>query len=328
VDRRAFITSFALSLLAAPLAAEAQQAGKVPRIGVLSLISASSAPQLFEAFRQGLRELGYVEGQNLAIEWRYAHGKVERLPDLAAELVRLKPDVIIAISTPTAEAAKQATGTIPIVALIIGDPIAAGLVSSLARPGGNITGVATEITPALSAKQLQLLKEVVPKIRRVAVLLNPDWDLNAARWNETQRAAQSLRVELVRVEIRHASAIEAAFATMNRERADALFVFGDPLVYILQHQIGDLATRNRLPSISQYREGADAGGLISYGPNFAASARRAATYVDKILKGAKPADLPIEQPTKLELVINLRTAKALGLTIPPSLLLRADQVIE
>jgi putative ABC transport system substrate-binding protein len=322
VDRRRFLLTSLAGAVAAPLAAEAQQAERVYRLAVLNPVPGRT--HITKALEEGLRELGYLEGRNLAIDWYLG----ERLPERAAELVRLRPDIILAISIPAAVAAKQATKTIPIVVLIIGDAIAAGLVDNLARPGGNITGVATEITPELSAKQLQLLKEVVPRARRVAVLLDPEWGPNAARWNKAQEAAPSLGVILLRVEVRRPGDIEAAFATMIRQGADALFVFGDPLLFILQIQLGDLAARNRLPSMSQYREGADAGGLMSYGPNFAAGARRTAGYVNKILKGAKPADLPVEQPTTLELVINLKTAKALGLTIPPSLLLRADQVIE
>jgi putative ABC transport system substrate-binding protein len=323
VDRRQFLLTSLAGVLAAPLAAGAQQATKVYHLAVLSPVPGRSRP-VMAAVAAGLRELGYVEGRNIEIQWSLG----DRLPERAAELVGHRPDVVIAISISAALAVRQATRATPIVVLIIGDPIAAGLVESLARPGGNITGVATEITPELAAKQLQLLKEAVPKVRRVAVLLNPDWQPNAARWNKTQEAAQGLRVALVRVETRRADDIERAFASMGRERAEALFVLGDPLFYILQGQIGDLAIRHRLPSMSQYREGADAGGLISYGPNFTVSARRLGTYVDRILKGAKPADLPMEQPTTFELVVNLKTAKALGLTIPPSLLARADQVID
>jgi ABC-type uncharacterized transport system substrate-binding protein len=323
MDRRRFLLTSLASALAGPLAGQAQSTGKVYRLGVLSPVPGQSRP-VMAGVEAGLRELGYVEGRNIAIEWSVGG----RLPERAAELVGHRPDVIIAISISAAVAVMQATRATPIVVLIIGDPIAAGLVRSLARPGGNITGVATEITPEVSAKQLQLLKEAVPKVRRVAVLLNPDWQPNTARWHQTQESAQSLRVALIRVETRRADDIEGTFAIMGRERAEALFVLGDPLIYTLQQQIGDLAIRHRLPSMSQYREGADAGGLISYGPSFTGSARRLGTYVDKILKGAKPADLPMEQPTEFELVINLRTARALGLTIPPSLLARADQVVE
>jgi putative ABC transport system substrate-binding protein len=322
MDRRAFLGTLTGGFLAAPLDVEGQQAGKVYRLGVLNSVPGRS--HITKALEEGLRERGYVEGQNLAIEWSLG----EHLPDGAAKLVRFRPDIIVAISLSAAVAAKQATTTIPIVVLIVGDAVAAGLVASLARPGGNITGVSTEVTPELSTKQLQLLKEVVPKVRRVAVLLNPEWGPNVARWNETRQAAQSLKLTLMRVEVRRPGDVEAAFAATSRERADALFAFGDPLLYILRQQIGDLAVKNHLPSVSQYREAAEAGGLISYGPNFAAGARQIATYVDKILKGAKPADLPVEQPTKFELVINLKTAKALGLTTPPSLLGRADEVIE
>lgn len=315
-----------LAILLAPLATDAQQTEKVYRLAVLR--PGPPQPHLVKALEDGLRELGYVEGRNLAIEYRSAEGRPERLPELAAELVRLRPDVIIPLSTPAAVAAKQATTTIPIVMVSPGEPVAAGLVASLARPGGNVTGLTLEVTPETSGKQLQLLTEVVPKVQRVAVLMNPAYAPNAARWNETQRAARSLGVALVSAEVRTAGDIEGAFATMRQEKTDALLVLGDPLVFPLRHQIGDLAARNRLPSASPYREAADAGGLISYGPNFPAVYRRIGTYVDKILKGARPADLPIEQPTKFELVINLRTARALRLEIPQPILSLADYVIE
>jgi putative ABC transport system substrate-binding protein len=319
--RAALSAVLVVGVLVAPLVIEAQQAERAYRLGVLNSVPGRS--HITKALEEGLRERGYVEGRNLAIEWSLG----EPLPDGAAKLVRFRSDLIVAISLSAAVAAKQATTTIPIVVLIVGDAVAAGLVTSLARPGGNITGVATEVTPELSTKQLQLLKEAVPKVRRVAVLLNPEWGPNAARWNETQQAAGSLKVTLVRVEVRRPGDVEAAFAATSRERADGLFVFGDPLLYILRRQIGELAVRNRLPSVSQYREGAEAGGLISYGPNLAAGARQIASYVDKILRGTKPADLPLEQPTTFELVVNLATAKALGLTLPQSLLIRIDETI-
>jgi putative ABC transport system substrate-binding protein len=326
MDRRKFLGTIAGSLLAAPLAAEAQPAGKVYRFGVLR--PGSPQPHLVKALEDGLRELGYVEGRNFVFEYRSAAGEVGRFPELAAELVRAKPDIIIPLSTAAAIAVKQATTTIPIVMVSPAEPVAAGLVHSLARPDGNLTGLTLEITPEISAKQLQLLAEVVPKLQRVAVLANRAYAPNVARWDELRRAAPNLEVALVSAEVRATGGIEGAFTTMKREGARGLLVLGDPLVFLLRRRIAELAVKNRLPSVSPYREGADAGGLIAYGPNSSDTYRRIGAYIDKILKGARPGDLPIEQPTKFELVINLKTAKALGLTIPPPLLQRADQVIE
>jgi putative ABC transport system substrate-binding protein len=307
----------ALGLLAAPLASPAQQSpGKTARIGFLFFVT---SPSLNEAFRQGLRELGYVEGQNIVIEYRSADGKDERLPGLAAELVRLKVDVIVAASPPATEAAKRATSTIPIVFAVSGDPVAEGLVASLARPGGNITGLAT-ISPALVGKQLEMLKGVVPKASRLAVLQNPSNQGHLRSLRQAEGAARALGVQLQIVEGRTPSEIEAAFAAMSSQRAGGVLVLRDALFRVQRAQIVALAAKSRLPAVYGLREEAEAGGLLAYGANVAQLFRRAATYVDKILKGAKPADLPVEQPTKFELVINLKTAKALGLTIPPSLL--------
>ena len=314
--------ALALVLLAAPLAASAQQSpGKSARIGLLGDVPSF----LDEAFRQGLRELGYVEGQNIAIEHRSPEWKYERLPGLAADLVRLKMDVIVAASPAATEAAKRATSTIPIVFTVSGDPVADGFVASLARPGGNITGLAT-IGPELVGKQLEILKSVAPKISRVAVLQNPNSRRGVLR--QAEGAARALGLQLLILEARTPSEIEAAFAAMTSQRADGLLVLRDAVFRAQRAQITALAAKNRLPAVYGLREEAEAGGLIAYGASVPQLYRRAATYVDKILKGAKPGDLPVEQPTQFELVINLKTAKTLGLTIPPSLLLRADQVIE
>jgi putative ABC transport system substrate-binding protein len=315
----------ALALLAAPLAAPAQQSpGKTARIGLLFFVT---SPSLDEAFRQGLRELGYVEGQNIAIEYRSAEGKVERLPGLAAELVRLKVDVIVAASPPATEAAKRATSTIPIVFTVSGDPVAEGLVASLARPGGNITGLAT-ISPALVGKQLEMLKGVVPKASRMAILQNPSNQGHPRAVRQAEDAARVLGVRLQVLKARTPSEIEAAFAAMRSQRADGVLVLRDAEFRAQRAQIVALAAKSRLPAVYGLREEAEAGGLMAYGASVPQLFRRAATYVDKILKGAKPADLPVEQPTKFELVINLKTAKALGLTIPSSLLGQAEEVIQ
>jgi putative ABC transport system substrate-binding protein len=319
--RRRIIAGLLLSFVA-PLAAEAQQPpGKFARIGLLGDVPSF----LDDAFRQGLRELGYVEGQNVTIEHRSPEWKYERLPGLAADLVHLKVDVIVAASPAATEAAKRATSTIPIVFTVSGDPVADGLVASLARPGGNITGLAT-ISPELLGKQLEILKGVAPKVSRVAILQNPNTHRGVLR--QAEGAARGLGVQLLSLEARTPSEIETAFATMRSQRANGILVLRDAVFRAQRHQITALAAKNRLPAVYGLREEAEAGGLIAYGASVPQLYRRAATYVDKILKGAKPADLPVEQPTTFELVINLKTAKALGLTVPPSLLHRADQVIE
>jgi putative ABC transport system substrate-binding protein len=287
---------------------------------------ASSTP-LAEAFRQGLREHGYVEGQNIAFEYRYAAGRADRLPALAAELVRLKVDVIVTESNVAALAAKHATQTIPIVMAIAGDPVKAGVVNSLARPGGNVTGL-TLIHPELSGKRLQLLKEAVPKIALVAVIWNPTDPAAADFLRETEAAARSLGLKIHAIEARAPAELDAAFKAVADARPSAFFTIPHSMFQDNKTRIFEFATKSRLPGVFPNRVFTEAGGLMSYGPNLAANFRRAAVFVDKILKGAKPADLPIEQPTKFELVINLKTAKALGLTIPPSVLARADQVIE
>jgi ABC-type uncharacterized transport system substrate-binding protein len=300
----------------------AQQAKKIHRIGYLSLGLGIQPGE--EAFQQGLRELGYVDGQNIVIEWRFAKGKADLLPELAAELVRLKVDVIIASATLAIQAAKQATKTIPIVFPRAGDPVAYGLVDSLARPGGNVTGM-SNLSLDLSGKRLELLKEALPRISRVAVLYDPQLRQSL---KETQTAAQFLGVKVQALEVRAAADIESAFSAMREERADSLITMPPPSISVHQKRILELSEKNRLPAIHSSKGWVEAGGLMSYGPDTFDNDRRAAILVDKILKGAKPADLPVEQPTKFELVINLKTAKQIGLTIPPNVLARADRVIK
>jgi putative ABC transport system substrate-binding protein len=318
--------TLALSLLAAPLGAEAQQAGKVPRIGFISMWAGPSDNAQLDAFRQGLRALGYVEGQNVALEIRYAGDRFEKLPDLAAELVRLKVDVIVTQSGVAGMAAKEATQTIPIVMASSKDAVRQGLVVSLARPGGNVTGL-TLISPDLSQKRLELLRELFPKLSRAGVL----WcaaGSPATEWTETLAAADALKVKLSSLEVRGPQDLASAFASAVRQRLEAILVFDCSLLNPSAARITELSMKNRLPAVYPFSIYPAAGGFMSYGPDLRDAARRAAAYVDKILKGAKPADLPVEQPTKFELVINLRTAKALGLTIPPAVLVRADEVIE
>ena len=314
-------------LLALSFPAGAQQAKKIPRIGFLASVSASSDADRIEAFRQGLRELGYVEGQNVTIEYRWADGKFEQLPDLAAELVRLRVDVIVAVVTQASLAAKKATGTIPIVMVGVSDPVGSGLVASLARPGTNITGTSS-MTAEIVGKLLELLKETVPKISRVAALWNPANSVfQALQLRETEVAARALGVQLQILEARGPDEIDRAFAAMVKERTKALLILGDPVFTSHRKRIADLAAKYRVPAVSGTREYVEAGGLMAYGPSFPDMHRRAATYVDKILKGTKPADLPVEQPKKFEFIINLKAAKQIRLTIPPNVLARADTVI-
>jgi putative tryptophan/tyrosine transport system substrate-binding protein len=305
-----------------------QQTGKLPRVGYLRLTSSSDRPPLLDAFRQALRELRWIEGQNIVIDYRFADGRLDRLSDLAAELVRLKVDVIVSLGTQGVTAAKNATDTIPIVMIAVRDPVAIGLIASLARPGGNVTGVSGYAGLEIVAKQLELLKETVPEIRLVAVLSNPTNAYHQLAIKELNIAARSLGVQLQLLEARGPDEFDGAFAAMAKERVGALLVLADIIFNNSQTRLVDFATRNRLPAIYGVRESVEAGGLMSYGPSFLDFYRRSAAYVDKILKGGKPADLPVEQPTKFELVINLQTAKTLGLTIPPTLLSRADEVIE
>ncbi len=321
------LLAFALGPLTGPVAAEAQQAKKVPRIGVLSPFSPSDTARWHQAFRQGLHDLGWVEGKNISIEYRYAEGRNDRLPDLAADLVRLEVDIIVAAVATDALVVQKATRTIPIVVASAGDPVASGLVESLARPGGNITGL-SQMAPELAGKRLELLKEIVPKLSRVAVLWNPQDRGSTLSWKEIQPPARELRVQLHSLEVRSPNDFDKAFKDATSARAGALAIMPDPVFAANLKRVADLAAKSRLPSIFHLREFADSGGLMAYGVDRSDMFRRAATYVDKILKGAKPADLPVEQPTRFELIINMKTAKALGLSIPQSVLIRADQVIQ
>jgi putative tryptophan/tyrosine transport system substrate-binding protein len=316
-----------ISLILAPLAAEAQQATKIFRIGYLAT---NPTPHFQEAFRQGLRDLGYVAGRNVAVEYRDAEGKYDRLPALAAELVALKVDVLVAASTPAALSTKQATKTILIVFTAVADPVTSRVVTSLAQPGGNVTGLSV-LAPELVGKCLELLTQAVPGVKRVAVLWQPGAvgeRTEKDTLKEADVAARALGMRPQFVEARGPENFDRAFSNMTRARADALAVLTSSMFFGERRRLVDLAAKNRLPAVYPWREGVDAGGLMAYGPDLADLYRRAATHVDKILKGTKPGDLPVEQPMKFELVINLKTAKALGLTIPPSVLGRADQVIE
>ena len=328
MNRRGFIGALAGGLFAAPLVAAAQPTAKVYRIGFLVTATPTETGHLLKALSEGLRELGYVEGRNVVFERRFAEGRQERLPALAAELVQLKVDVVVTGSNPVIAAVKQATATIPVVMAVSRDPVGAKFIASLARPGGNITGLANDTAPEIIGKNLAFLKEAVPRISRVTYLWNPVPPGAETSKNALESAARNLGVAFQPVEVRGHAELEGAFAAMVRERANGIVVAQDPVTFGSRSQVAVLAARNRLPAVYGVREFAEAGGLMSYGPNIADQFRRAAMYVDKILKGAKPGDLPIEQPTKFELVINLKTAKALGLTLPPSLLQRADQVIE
>jgi putative ABC transport system substrate-binding protein len=312
--------------LALPFPVRAQQAKKIPRIGFIGGASRSAGSARIDAFRQGLRELGYVEGKNIVIEWRFAEGKLDRLPALAAELVRLKVDIIVT-STPLAtRAAKEATSTIPIVMTQDADPVGNGFIASLARPGGNITGLST-LSPGLSGKRLEILKEVVPRLSRVAVFgtsINPGY---AQVLKEVDLAAGALKVKLQYLDVLSPKDIETALRAASKGRAEAILVLGSPVFFSQRAQIADLAAKNRLPATYPQSDFMDGGGLMFYGPNTIDLFRRAATYVDKILKGRTPADLPVEQPMRFEFIISLIAAKKIGLTIPPNVLVRADKVI-
>jgi putative ABC transport system substrate-binding protein len=325
MDRRRFLLTSLAGALAAPIAARAQQAGEMSRVGVLmNLYPPDAEPP--RAFREGLRGLGYVEGQNLVIDWRYQLGRSDRFPTLAAELVRLKPDVLVADVTVAIRAAMQATTTIPIVMASSADAVGSGLVTHLGRPGGNVTGV-TIMLAEMSAKRLQLLKEVAPTISRVAVLWDPGIPWHRDLRKEVEAAAPPLRLQPVVITVRGRDDFGDSVSEITKGRVDAVFV-SHTMTPTARRQLVEFAVKNRLPTMFMSREYGAAGGLMSYGPSFSEGFRHAAKYVDKILRGAKPGDLPIEQPTKFELVINLKTAKAIGLTIPPSVLARADQVIE
>jgi putative ABC transport system substrate-binding protein len=325
MNRRAFIEVFAAGLVMARSVAAAQLAAKVYRVGILLVATAETVAPLVQALTEGLRDLGYVEGPNVVFERRYADGRLERLPDLAAEFVRLRVDVIVTGSNIHVAAVQRATATIPIVFVAVGDPVGSGFIANLARPGGNITGLTSEASREVQAKNLALLKEIAPRLSRVGVVGQVlSQDGSAA----LEAAARQLNVALEVVDVRSPDDFESAFAAIVGKRVGAVIVGGGPLTYMRRQQIADLALKHRLPAIHVLNEFAQAGLLMSYGPNLPEMYRRAASYVAKILGGAKPADLPVEQPTKFELIINLKTAKALGLTIPQSLLLRADEVIQ
>ncbi len=319
------IIALALGALSVPRASEA--AAAVPRIGYVGAGSPATAGHHVQAFVQGLRELGYVEGQNIVIEYRWAEGKLERLPALVADLLRLRVDVMVSSATPAIRAAKEQTSAVPIVMAGVTDPVGLGFAASLARPGGNITGL-THLSPDLAGKRLELLKEVVPRLLRVAVLWNPNHPGQPLAFKDTQVAAQALQVTLISLEARNREELERVLSAIGKERPQALLELADPLTFFHRRLITEVAARHRLPAMYSFREWVDAGGLMSYGTSFADQFRRAATYVDKILKGVKPAELPVEQPMRFELVINMKTAKALGITFPPSILVRADHLIQ
>jgi putative ABC transport system substrate-binding protein len=325
--RRELLIAFGASALAASFRSLAQPA-KIPLVAYLTpVVPQNNTDWRLEAFLQGMRDLGYVEGKNLRLEVRWGEGKLERLPALAAELVRLKPDVLVVQSSPAVLAAHQATRTIPIVMPVSSDPVGDGLVASLARPGGNLTGLSL-MAPELGAKRLQFLKEVLPqRSRAVGVMWNPAYKGMGARFNETKNAAPAAGIDVRSIEVRDAREMEAAFEAVSRDRPDGLLLLADPLTNSMRARIVEFAREKGIPAIYETREFVEAGGLMSYGPNIEAMFRRAAYYVDRILKGAKPGDLPIEQPAKIELLVNLRTARSLGITVPDSILLNANQVI-
>ncbi len=326
MNRRKFVTLLGGAAAAWPLAARAQQAGRLPTIGFLGATTPAGQSQLTAAFVQRLRQLGWIEGHTVAIEYRWAEGRSERFAEFAAELVRLKVDVILTHNTPPVLAAKQATSVIPIVFATAADPVGTGVVASLARPGSNVTGLSTQ-TPDLAGKRIELLREVVPGLRRLAILANPENSYVILEVREVQAAARTLGLEVALFEIRRAEDITPAFEGL-KGGVEALYILPDPLLFTNRLRINTLALGARLPTMHGLREYVEASGLISYGPNWRDQWRRAADYIDKILRGAKPADIPVEQPTKFDLIINLTTAKALGLTVPPTLLARADEVIE
>jgi ABC-type uncharacterized transport system substrate-binding protein len=326
MDRRRFLVTSLAGVLAAPLAVQAQQAGKVPTIGLMGSGTAAAQKPWTTAFVQRLRELGWSEGRTVAIEYRWAEGRSDRFAEIAAEFVRLKVAVILTHNTPPTLAAKRATTSIPIVFATAGDPIGSGIVASLARPGGNVTGLSSQ-APDTAGKRVELLREVIPGLRRLATLSDVGNPFAAQDVEQVQTAARPLKLEVMKFEIRQAEDIDAAFEAF-KGRAQALYVIAVPLAYVNRLRINNLALAARLPTMHGVQEYVEAGGLMSYGPNWPHMWSRAANLVDKILRGTKPADIPVEQPTDFDLVINLKTAKALGLTIPPSLLARADQVIE
>jgi len=328
IDRRTFVRIVATGLAIGSLRANAQQAGKIYRIGYLAGGSPAGSLAFVEQFREWLREHGWIEGQNVVIEYRFAEGSFDRLPGLAADLVRLKVDIIAAIPTPAAVAAKNATGTIPIVVMAAVNPLELGLIASVARPGGNLTGIAFSFSTEILGKNLTLLKEAIPTVRHVAVLSNAANPGHTVAIKNVKTAADAIGVQLSLLEVREPNQFDAAFKAMVDGRSEAVLVIADAQFQINRARLAELAAKNRLPSMHGFREYVEAGGLMSYGPSIGASVRRGASFVDRILRGAKPADVPVEQPTKFDLVINMKTARALGLTIPQPLLLRADEVIQ
>ena len=325
--KKAFVFTLSAMLFALCVHAEAQQAKKVPRIGFLGNSTAALETNLVEPFREGMRELGYIEGKNISIEYRWAEGKYERFPTLIAELIAQKIDVIVTAGTPASLAVQKATSSIPFVMVAVGDPVGTGLIASLAHPGGNITGL-TSISPELEWKRLELLKEVIPKLSHFAVLWNPVSPFQVVAEKEVQAAAQALRMKELSVAVQAEEQFDKAFATILKERPGALLVLADRLFLHNRARIMDFAVQHRLPGVYAYVELVEAGGLMSYGPSYAGMHKRAAYFVDRILKGAKPADLPVERPMKFELIINLKAAKQIGVTVPQSVLYRADKVIK
>jgi ABC-type uncharacterized transport system substrate-binding protein len=325
--RRDFITLIGAAATAWPFDVRAEQTGKIPRIGFLGNSTAALEANLIGPFRDGFRELGYEEGHNITLEFRWAEGKYDRFPALIAELLAAKVDVLVTAGTPAALAVKKATSTVPLVFIAVGDPIGTGVVPSLARPGGNLTGLSS-IAPDLEGKRLALLREIVPKLSHVAFFLNPANAFHTVSMRQARVAAQSLGIKLQPLEVRNSEDLDRAFASVVKEKPGALLILADRVFLHSRKRMMEFAIRQQLPSVNAYRELVEAGGLMSYGPSYEDMHRRAAGYVDKILKGAKPAELPIEQPTKFTLLINLKAAKALDLQIPPTLLARADELIE
>lgn len=328
MDRRTFLVTLGGGLLAAPLPTEAQQAGQIPRIGYLGNNRRENIGHLVAALQAGLRNLGYVEGRNILIEYRFDDLRPERLPDLAAELVRHKVNVIVVTTNSTIVAAKQATTTIPIVMILALDPVGMGFIASYAKPGGNVTGLTFDVSPETAGKTIGLLKELVPRLSNLTVFWDPSFPGRRPYVNGARDTGQRLGITAQAMEMRTSAEIDRALVTVGNQRGGAVFAIAAPAIYARRRDIADWSVKNGRPLVGDVREFVEAGALMSYGANMVDLSQRAATYVDKILRGAKPADLPVEQPTKFELVINLKTAKALGLTIPQSFLLRADQVVE
>jgi putative ABC transport system substrate-binding protein len=326
INRRAFLVTMVAAVVVAPLVAEAQHGRKLYRIGFLGNSTAALESNLVAPWREGLRELGYVEGRDVVVEYRWAEGHYERFPALIEELLALKVDVIVTAGTPAALAVKRATATVPLVMVAVGDPVSTGLVTSLARPGGNVTGLVS-IAPDLEGKRLELLREIVPKLSHVILLVNPANAFHVVSEKQVRAAARQLDLKVQFIGVREESEFDHAFDLITRERPGALIMLADRLFLHHRARIVEFAARHRLPAVYAYRELVEAGGLMSFGPSYPEMHRRAAYFVDKILKGVKPADLPVEQPSKFELVINLKTAKTLGLTIPSSVRVRADQLI-